>query len=104
LAIERLASRFGPNPSSPKANEELIVAVACQECTQTQGFTLKANKKTEADSARCRAVTFGVWKCHYPCIDPVCFVWLERAPGRVSQEKISGKIDISNFGVNCFAK
>ncbi len=48
-------SRFGPNPLSPKAKEELIVVVASQESTQTQGFTLKA-KKTEAESARCRAV------------------------------------------------
>ena len=48
-------SRFGPNPWSPKVKEELIVAVACQESTQTQGFDLKANK-TEAESARCRAV------------------------------------------------
>ncbi len=54
-AIECSASRFGPNPSLPKAKEELIVAVACKESTQTQGVTLKANK-TEAESARCRAV------------------------------------------------
>ncbi len=53
--IERLASCFGPNLLLPKANEELIVVVACQESSQTQGFTLKA-KKTEAESARCRAV------------------------------------------------
>jgi hypothetical protein len=33
-------------------------------------------------------------------IDPVCFVWLERAPGRVWQEKTSGKIDSSNSRVN----
>jgi hypothetical protein len=38
----------------PKAKEELIVAVACKESTQTQGVTLKANE-TEAKSARCRA-------------------------------------------------
>jgi hypothetical protein len=55
-----LASRFGPNPSSPKAKEELIVVVACQESTQTQGFTLKA-KKTEAESARYRAVLLHAW-------------------------------------------
>jgi len=51
-AVERFASRFGPNPSLPKAKEELIIAVACQESTRTQGVTLKA-KKTEAKSARC---------------------------------------------------
>jgi hypothetical protein len=39
--------RFGPNPSSPKAKEELIVVVACQECTQITGFALKANKTKE---------------------------------------------------------
>ncbi len=33
-------------------------------------------------------------------IDPVRFVWLERAPGRVRQEKIGGKIDSSNSRVN----
>jgi hypothetical protein len=54
-AVERLASCFGPKPSSPKAKEELIVAVACQESTQTQGVTLKANK-TKTESAPCRAV------------------------------------------------
>jgi hypothetical protein len=32
-AVKRSASRFGPNSSSPKAKEELIVAVACQEST-----------------------------------------------------------------------
>jgi hypothetical protein len=53
-AVKCLASRFGPNPSSPKAEEESIVAVACQEGTRTQeGVTLKA-EKTEAKSARCR--------------------------------------------------
>ncbi len=54
-AVEHLVSRFGPKPLSPKANEELVVVVACQESTQTQGFTLKA-KKTKAESARYRAV------------------------------------------------
>ena len=54
-AVERLASRFGLKPLSPKAEEELIVAVACQESTQTQGDILKANE-TETKSARCRAV------------------------------------------------
>jgi hypothetical protein len=52
-AIEEVASRFGPNPSSPKAKEELIVAVACQESTRAQGVTLEA-ERTEAKSARCR--------------------------------------------------
>ena len=27
---------------------------------------------------------------HHPSIDPVCIVWVERTPGRVRQEKISG--------------
>ncbi len=54
-AIEGSASRFGPNPSSPKAKEELIVAVACQESTRAQGVTLKAKRDlTETKSARCR--------------------------------------------------
>ncbi len=53
--IKRSARRFGRNPLSPKAKEELIVAVACKESIRTQGDTLKANK-TEAESARCRAV------------------------------------------------
>ena len=52
-AVEHFASHFGPNASLPKAKEELIAAVACQESTQTQGVTLKA-EKTEAKSARCR--------------------------------------------------
>jgi hypothetical protein len=52
-AIEGSASRFGPNPSFPKAKEELIVTVACQESTRAQGVTLEANR-TEAKSARCR--------------------------------------------------
>ena len=51
--VEHFASRFGPNPSSPKVKEELIVVVACQKSTRTQGVTLKA-EKTEAKSARCR--------------------------------------------------
>jgi len=51
-----------------------------------------------------RQRTFGIWKRHYPCIDPVYFVWLERAPGRVRQEKISGKVDISNFRELFFRK
>ena len=34
--------------------------------------------------------TFGVWQCRHPSIDPVCIVWVERTPGRVWQEKISG--------------
>jgi hypothetical protein len=54
-AVERSASRFGPKPLLPKAEEELIVAVACQESTRTQGVTLKANE-TETKSDRCRAV------------------------------------------------
>jgi hypothetical protein len=52
-AIEGSASRFGPNPTLPKAKEELIVAVACQESTRAQGITLKA-ERTETKSARCR--------------------------------------------------
>ena len=52
-AIEGSASRFGPNPSSPKAKEVLIVAVACQESTRAQGITLKA-ERTKAKSDRCR--------------------------------------------------
>jgi hypothetical protein len=52
-AIEGSASRFGLNPSSPKAKEELIVAVACQESTRAQGITLNA-ERTETKSARCR--------------------------------------------------
>ncbi len=54
-AIERSASRYGPNSSSPKAKEELIIVVACKESIRTQVVTLKANK-TEAESAHCRAV------------------------------------------------
>jgi len=50
---------------SPKAKEELIVAVACQESTQTQGITLKANE-TKAESAHCRAVLIPVLR--FPCI------------------------------------
>ena len=54
-AIEGFASRFGPNPSSPKAKEELIVAVACQKSTRAQGATLKAKRiEEETKSARCR--------------------------------------------------
>jgi len=59
-AIERSASHFGPNPSSPKAKEELIVVVTCQENTGTQGFTLKS-KKTEAESARYRVGLLHAW-------------------------------------------
>ena len=59
-AVERFASRFGPNPSLPKAKEESIVAVACQESTRTQGVTLKA-KKTEAKSARCCSALHQAW-------------------------------------------
>jgi hypothetical protein len=43
-AVEHSASRLCPNPSSPKAKEELMVAVGCQESTQTHCITLKANK------------------------------------------------------------
>jgi hypothetical protein len=44
-AVKRSASRFGPNPSLPKAEEELIVAVACQMGNRNQeGVTLKAKK------------------------------------------------------------
>ena len=53
-AIEGSSSRFGPNPSSPQAPEELIVAVACPESTwRAQGVTLEA-ERTKAKSARCR--------------------------------------------------
>jgi len=53
-AIEGFVSLFGPNLSSPKAKEELIVAVACQESTRTQGVTLKAKRDLiETKSARC---------------------------------------------------
>jgi hypothetical protein len=59
-AIEGSASRFGPNPSSPKAKEELIVAVTCQESTRAQGVTLKA-ERTETKSARCRGALRHAW-------------------------------------------
>jgi hypothetical protein len=59
-AIKRSVSCFGPNLSSPKAKEELIVVVACQESTRTQGVTLKAND-TETESARCGAVLTRAW-------------------------------------------
>ena len=53
-AVERSASRIGPNPPSPEALEELIVAVACPESTRrAQGVTLEA-ERTKAKSARCR--------------------------------------------------
>jgi hypothetical protein len=58
-AIEGSASCFGPNPSSPKAKEELIVAVACQESTQAQGVTLEA-ERTEAKSAAPHHTRFSV--------------------------------------------
>jgi hypothetical protein len=54
-ASKHSASRLGPNPLSPEAKEEVLNAVACQESTQTEDFTLKA-KKTKAEPARCRAV------------------------------------------------
>ena len=54
-ASERPASHLGPNPSSPEAKEEVLNAVACQESTRTEDFTLKA-KKTKAEPARCPAV------------------------------------------------
>ena len=55
-AIEDSVSLFGPNPLSPKAKEELIVAAACQESTRTQGVTLKAKRDlTETKSARCHS-------------------------------------------------
>ena len=61
-AIEGSASRFGPNPSSPEAKEELIVAVACQESTRAQGVTLKAKRDlTETKSARCRGALRHAW-------------------------------------------
>ena len=50
LAIELSVSRFGPNPSSPEAKEEVLNVVACQKSTRTEDFTLKA-KKTEAARA-----------------------------------------------------
>ena len=54
-AVERSASRFGPNPSLPEAPEELIVAVACQCTRRAQGVTLKAKRDlSETKSARCR--------------------------------------------------
>ena len=37
--------------------------------------------------------TFGIWQCRHPFIDPVCVVWVERAPGRVWQEEIRDKIN-----------
>jgi hypothetical protein len=52
-AVERSASRFGPNPSSSEAPEELIVAVACPESTRrAQGVTLEA-ERTKVKSACC---------------------------------------------------
>ena len=68
-AIEGSASRFGPNPSSPKAQEELIVAVACQESTRAQGVTLKA-ERTEAKSAHCRGAPHHARSSVFPCIRP----------------------------------
>ena len=68
-AIEGSASRFGPNPSSPKAKEELIVAVACQESTRAQGVTLKA-ERTEAKSAHCRGAPHHARSSVFPCIRP----------------------------------
>ncbi len=58
--IEGSASRFGPNPSSPKAKEELIVAVVCQESTRAQGVTLEA-ERTETKSARRRGALCHAW-------------------------------------------
>ena len=54
-ASKRSTSRLGLNPSSPEAKEEVPNAVACQESTRTEDFTLKA-KKTEAEPARRCAV------------------------------------------------
>ncbi len=54
-ASEHSTSHLSPNPLSPEAKEEILNAVACQESTRTKDFTLKA-KKTEAESACCRAV------------------------------------------------
>ena len=59
-AIEEVASCFGPNPLSPKAKEELIVAVACQESTRAQGVTLEA-ERTKAKSAPCRGAPHHAW-------------------------------------------
>jgi hypothetical protein len=65
-AVKCSASRFSPKPSSPKAKEGLIVAVAYQESTRTQGVTLNANetktKSTLSRSTHSRPVL------HFPCI------------------------------------
>ncbi len=70
-AVERSASRFGPNPSSPEAPEELIVAVACPESTRrAQGVTLEA-ERTKAKSARCRGAPHRARFSLFPCIRPI---------------------------------
>jgi hypothetical protein len=56
-ASKRSVSHLGPNPSSPKAKEEVLNAVACQESTRTEDFALKA-KKTEAEPARCHTALY----------------------------------------------
>ena len=56
--IVHLASHFGPNLTLSEAKRGLIVMVACQECTQTQGIALKA-PKTKAEIVHCPHKTCG---------------------------------------------
>jgi hypothetical protein len=46
---------------------------------------------------RDRQRTFGIRKHRHPFVDPVHFVWLERAFGRAQQEKVHGKLDSLNI-------
>jgi hypothetical protein len=69
-AIEGSASRFGTNPSSPKAKEELIVAVACHESTQAQGVNLKAERTKACPLSRCTPETPSRPVLRFTCIRP----------------------------------
>ena len=44
-----------------------------------------------------RQHTSGVRKCGHPFVDPVLFVWLERALGRAQQEKVHGELNSLNI-------
>ena len=44
-----------------------------------------------------RQHTSGVRKCGHPFVDPVLFVWLERALGRAQQEKVHCVLDSLNI-------
>ncbi len=82
-AVERLARRFGPNPSSPEAPEELIVMVACQSTRRAQGVTGRENQGEVCPLSRSTTPSRTVLR--FPCIRPIATRGNEDGSGALQQ-------------------